>query len=402
MQDHQEELKAHIKQQASNYHKETIANRRYLHANPELSFHEHNTMRYVAEKLEAYGIAFTSGVADTGLVGLIKGEKNGDSKTIALRADMDALPIKELNEVEYKSKNEGIMHACGHDAHTASLLTCARILQESKAAFSGDIKLIFQPAEERFPGGASLMIKEGVLENPSPVSIIGQHVHPPLETGKVGFRTGPYMAAADELYFTVKGKGGHAAKPHLVIDPILMSAQLIQSLQRVVSRFTRPDLPAVLSIGKVIANGATNIIPDEVKLEGTFRSFDSDLRKAAHDEIRKIAAGVAASFGGEIEADVRIGYPSLYNHEALTSRTRKWAEAFLGQENVVDLELSLGGEDFAYYSQVRDACFYRLGTGNKSRGITSDIHTSTFDIDEKALEIGPGLMAWIAVNELSY
>lgn len=394
-----DQLRAKIKEQACALLDTTINNRRHLHANPELSFHEYNTMQFVASKLQEFGIPHTSGIANTGVVGIIEGRSPG--KTIALRADMDALPIREKNDIPYKSKNEGVMHACGHDAHTASLLCCAKILQDLKGEFDGTVKLIFQPAEERFPGGASLMIKDGVLENPSPVSVIGQHVHPPLQAGKVGFRSGPYMAAADELYFTVKGKGGHAAKPHLTIDPVLMSATLIQALQRVVSRFTKPDLPSVLSIGKVIADGATNVIPDQVTLEGTFRSFDATLRKTAHDEIRRIAKGVADSFGGEIEADVRVGYPALINHDVLTSRTKEFAVDYMGQENVVELDLSLGGEDFAYYTQQRDACFYRLGTGNIEKGITSDLHTPTFEIDESALETGPGLMAWLAVCEMA-
>ncbi len=378
----------------------SIAWRRHLHQHPELSFQERETARFVAERLSEMDISFKEGIAGTGLLGRIEG-KDPDSACIALRADMDALPIKEANyDSPYRSQNEGVMHACGHDAHTASLLGCASILQELREEFSGSIMLIFQPGEEKFPGGASLMIAEGVLDNPSPLSVLGQHVHPPLASGKVGFRSGAYMASADELYFTVRGKGGHAAYPHLVIDPVLMSAKLISNLQRVVSRFARPDQPAVLSIGRVIADGATNIIPDTVEIAGTFRSFDADLRQRSHEEIRRIARGTAEMFGGQIDVDIKVGYPPLHNDAELTARMRKQAEDFLGADHVVDLEISLGAEDFAYYSQQRAACFYRLGTGNLDRGITSPIHTSSFDIDENALDTGQGLMAWLAIREL--
>ncbi len=377
----------------------TIACRRHLHQFPELSYQEKETSRFVATRLGEMGIPFKEGIGGYGVVGMIEGSKPG-SAAIALRADMDALPIQETNDVSYRSGHEGVMHACGHDAHTASLLGTAAILQQLRSELRGTIKLIFQPAEEKFPGGASLMIADGVLKDPTPVSIFGQHVHPPLASGKVGFRSGPYMAAADELYFTVRGKGGHAAYPHLIIDSVLMASKLIINLQRVVSRFARPDQPAVLSIGRVIANGATNIIPDVVEIAGTFRSFDEDLRIRSHEEIRRIARGTAEMFDGRIDVDIKVGYPPLINHPGLTLRTRHLAEQYLGQDHVVDLDLSLGAEDFACYSQVAESCFYRLGTGNIDRGIVSPIHTSTFDIDENALDTGQGLMAWLAINEL--
>jgi amidohydrolase len=378
----------------------TISYRRHLHQNPELSFEEKETASFVGSRLLEMGIPIQEGVGGYGLVGLIEG-RNPQAAVVALRADMDALPIQEANNVPYRSKNDGIMHACGHDAHTASLLGTAQILMQLREEFEGTIKLIFQPAEERFPGGASLMIADGVLQNPAPAYVLGQHVHPPLASGKVGFRAGPYMAAADELYFKVIGKGGHAAYPHLIIDPVLMASKLIINLQRVVSRFARPDQPAVLSIGRVIANGATNVIPDYVEIAGTFRSFDADLRYRSHDEIRRIARGTAEMFDGQIEVDIKVGYPPLVNHPELTQRARLLAEQYVGSDNVVDLDISLGAEDFAYYSQSAESCFYRLGTGNVDRGITSSIHTPTFDIDENALDTGQGLMAWIAINELA-
>jgi amidohydrolase len=388
-----------IKELAAKYAGDTISDRRYLHANPELSFEEFNTCKYVAEKLRSFGIETQEGVAETGVVGLIKG-RNADKKIIALRADMDALPIVEANDVPYKSKNEGVMHACGHDVHTSSLLGSARILQEIRDSFEGTIKLVFQPGEEKIPGGASLMIKAGVLQNPAPVNIIGQHVMPAIPAGKVGFRSGMYMASADEIYVTVKGKGGHAAMPDKNIDPILIASHIIIALQQIVSRNCDPKLPCVLSFGKFIANGATNVVPNEVKIEGTFRTLDENWRKDAHAKMKKMAEYIAEGMGGECEFTVLNGYPYLKNEPELTGRLKSFATDFLGEENVVDLDLWMASEDFAYYTQQIDACFYRLGVRNEAKGIISGVHTPTFDIEESALETGSGLMAWLAVNEL--
>ena len=389
-----------IKQLAHTYAPDTVQVRRHIHANPELSFEEYNTAAYVKQVLEQYGIAAES-MADTGLVALIKG-RNPEKKTIALRADLDALPIVEANEVEYKSKNEGVMHACGHDVHTASLLGAARILQDLREEFEGTVKLVFQPGEEKFPGGASIMIKEGVLQNPAPEGIVGQHVFPMLPAGKVGFKSGMYMASADEIYITVKGKGGHAALPEMNIDPVLISAHLIVALQQIVSRHASPKTPSVLSFGKVEAKGATNVIPNEVKIEGTFRTMNEEWRREAHKKIKKLAEGLCESMGGSCDIDIKNGYPYLKNDPELTGVARSAAEAYLGTDNVVDLDLWMGAEDFAYYSQEVPACFYRLGTRNEERGITSGVHTPTFDIDEAALETGIGLMAYIALQELKH
>ncbi len=375
-----------------------VANRRYLHSNPELSFQEYNTAKFIAEQLNSLNLSPQS-MANTGIVAMIEG-KNPQSKVIALRADIDALPIIEANNVVYKSKNQGVMHACGHDAHTASLLGTAHILNELKDSFEGTIKLIFQPAEEKAPGGASIMIKEGVLQNPAPQSIIGQHVAPLIPIGKIGFREGMYMASTDELFITVRGKGGHAAMPEFLIDPVLIASHIIVALQQVVSRNFSPKIPAVLSIGKVIANGATNIIPNEVTMEGTFRTMNEEWRAIAHTKMKKIAEGIAESMGGSCEFTIMKGYPFLVNEPALTRRMRQAATDFMGQENIIDLDLWMAGEDFAFYSQQIDACFYRLGTRNEARGIVSGVHTPTFDIDESALEIGAGLMAWLALQEL--
>lgn len=391
-------LKDKISQLAQDIHNEVVGNRRHLHANPELSFEEHETSAFVKSKLQELGIAYQS-MADTGIVALISGDKPSDA-VVALRADMDALPILEANEVPYKSTKPGVMHACGHDVHTSSLLGTAKILSQIKDQFAGTVKLIFQPAEERLPGGANLMIKEGVLENPKPQAVIGQHVMPLIETGKVGFRAGKYMASTDEIYVTVHGKGGHGAQPQQNIDPVVITSHIIIALQQIVSRVADPKMPSVLSFGKVIANGATNVIPNEVKLEGTFRTMDEEWRGVAHQKMKKMAEGIAEAMGGSCEFNIMRGYPFLINEEKLTATTRAHAEDYLGKENVLDLDIWMAAEDFAYYSQVSDACFYRLGTGNEARGITSSVHTPTFDVDEDSLKLSTGLMTYIALKQL--
>lgn len=378
---------------------ETIESRRHLHAHPELSFQEHQTVAFVEKKLRAFGINHLEKKAETGLVALIEG-KNPGKKTVALRADMDALPIIEQNEVPYKSQNHGVMHACGHDVHTASLLGAAKILHEIRDEFEGTVKLIFQPGEELIPGGASLMIKDKALENPKPSGIIGQHVMPVIPVGKVGFRKGMYMASADELYITVKGKGGHGAMPETLVDPVLIASHMIVALQQVVSRNASPKIPSVLSFGRVEALGATNIIPNEVKIQGTFRTLNEDWRAKAHQHMLQIAHGIVEGMGGQLDFEIRKGYPFLKNADALTEKAQQAAIDYLGEDNVLDLDIWMAAEDFAYYTQEIDGCFYRLGTRNESKGITSGVHTPTFDIDEEALEIGSGLMAFIAVNEL--
>ncbi len=385
-----------IKSLSEKYFSETQSYRHHIHANPELSFQEYETSAFIQSQLIQLGIDFEV-KADTGIVAHVFG-KNANKKVVALRADIDALPIQETNEVPYKSKNAGVMHACGHDVHTSSLLTSLKILNETKAEWEGTVKAIFQPAEEKLPGGASIMIKEGALENPKASSIVGQHVMPLIEAGKVGFRSGKYMASTDELYIKVIGKGGHGAMPHLNIDPVLIASHMIVALQQVVSRNADPKLPSVLSFGKVIANGATNVIPNEVYIEGTFRTLDEEWRAKAHEHIKKIASGVVESMGGKLELEIRKGYPFLINDEAVTMRARTAAEEYLGKENVLDLDIWMAAEDFAYYSQVMPASFYRLGTGNMAKGITASVHTPNFNIDEESLKIAPGLMAWIAVK----
>lgn len=391
-------LKEDIKFLSKQIFPEVVANRRHLHANPEISFEEFETSLFVQKKLDEIGIPWEV-MANTGVVAHLKGNLPSD-KTLALRADMDALPIHEVAGREYGSKNAGKMHACGHDAHTSSLLGAAEILNALKDRFGGTVKFIFQPGEEKLPGGASIMIKEGVLENPSPSAVIGQHVMPMIEAGKIGFRSGKYMASSDEIYVKVKGKGGHGAQPQQNIDPIVITAHIITALQQIVSRIADPKIPSVLSFGKIIAEGATNVIPDEVYLEGTFRTFSEDWRVKAHEKMKKMAVGIAESMDASCDFEIRKGYPVLVNEESLTKQTRTFAEDYLGKENVVDLDLWLAAEDFAFYSQQVPAFFYRLGTGNKELGITSPVHTSTFDIDENALELSTGLMAYLAVKQL--
>ncbi|MBC7451949.1 MAG: amidohydrolase [Cytophagales bacterium] len=393
------EFKKRIQELASGGAADVISYRRHIHANPELSFEEYNTCNYVSKVLTSFGIRHDKGVAETGIVAYIEG-KNPSSKVIALRADMDALPIEEKNNVSYKSTNPGVMHACGHDVHTASLLGTARILSQVTDEFEGTVKLIFQPGEEKIPGGASLMIKAGALENPAPKYILGQHVMPGITAGKVGFREGMYMASADEIYITVTGKGGHAAMPDKNIDPILIASHIIVALQQVISRNCDPRIPAVLSFGKIIGMGATNIIPDEVKIEGTFRTLNEDWRADAKKRIKKMAESIAEGMGGSCEVTILNGYPFLKNAPELTKRMKDAAIDFLGQDNVLDLDLWMAAEDFAYYTQKIDACFYRLGIRNEEKGITSGVHTPTFDIDETALQTGSGLMAWLALKEL--
>ncbi len=387
-----------VKELAQQFSQETINNRQYLHAHPELSFEEYNTQKYIKLKLEEIGLEPTE-IAETGLVVCIEG-KNPTKKVVALRADIDALPIIETNEIGYKSKNIGVMHACGHDAHTASLMATAKILFQLKNEFEGTIKLLFQPGEEKAPGGASIMIKEGVLKNPSPHKMLGQHVAPQVPVGKIGFREGMYMASTDELYMTIKGKGGHGAMPDICVDPVLITSHIIVALQQIISRNKDPRHPSVLTFGKVIANGATNVIPNEVYVEGTFRCMNETWRAEGKQKMKKMAEGIAEAMGAECEFKIVHGYPYLENEPLLTRCMVAAAKKYMGNENVVELDLWMAGEDFAFYTHHVASCFYRLGTRNEAKGIVAGVHTPNFNIDESALEIGSGLMAWLALVEL--
>jgi len=379
---------------------ELVQLRQHIHRHPELSGEEVKTSEFICSTLEKYGIPFTRGIAGTGVVALVAG-KNPGKRCIALRAEMDALPIREENEAIYKSVTEGKMHACGHDVHMACLLGAGKILNHIKDNLEGTVKLIFQPSEETYPGGAIQMIRAGVLKDPDTVSVIGQHVINSIEAGKVGMKAGPYMASTDEVFLKVKGKGGHAATPEQVIDPVLIASHIIVALQQIVSRNASPLIPTVLSFGRISGEGRTNIIPGEVTVEGTVRTYDEAWRKAVHEKIGTMARGIAQSMGGDCEVTVSHGYPVLNNDETVTRKVRQWSIEYLGEKNVMDLEARMTAEDFSYYALEVPSCFYRLGIRNEAKGILSNLHTSTFDVDESCLETGAGLMAYIAQKMLS-
>ncbi len=385
-----------IKSLAKKYAPEFIEVRHHLHAHPELSYQEFETSKFIQQKLDSFNIPFEI-KATTGVIGMIKG-KNPESRIIALRADMDALPIEEKNEVPYKSTKPGIMHACGHDVHTTCLLGAARILSETKDEWEGTVKLIFQPGEEKNPGGASLLIKEGVLQNPAPSAIFALHVNPQLEIGKLSFRAGKVMASADEIYITIKSKGGHAAAPHLTTDTILVASHLVVALQQVISRNNNPLKPSVLSITSFQGGFTTNVIPSEVKLMGTFRAMDEDWRFKAHEIITKLSHELVSSMGAELELHIDVGYPTVYNNEHLHEVAKALAIDYMGAANVEETEIRMGAEDFGYYSQLIPGCFFRLGTANQQKGITAGVHTPVFNIDEAAIETGIGIMAWMGAG----
>jgi amidohydrolase len=390
------ELLSQIQLLAKKYADEFIAVRRHIHANPELSYQEFETSLYIQEQLRVMGIVFEQ-KATTGLVAVIEGN-NPTSRVIALRADMDALQIQEENEVPYCSTNDGVMHACGHDVHTSILLGAAKILVETKSHWEGTVKLFFQPGEEKNPGGASYMIRDGALQNPTPAGIIALHVHPGLDFGKLSFRKGRVMASADEIYITIKGKGGHAAAPHLTADTILIAAQLIVSLQQIVSRNNNPLSPSVLSICSIQGGHTTNVIPSEVKLKGTFRAMDETWRKKAHELITKQTIGLVESMGGEVDLLIDIGYPTVDNDPVFTESNWRLADDYMGKENVLETEIRMGAEDFGYYTQKIPGCFFRLGVRNEAEGIIHNVHTPKFNIDERAIETGIGMMAWLGAN----
>lgn len=386
-----------IASQAKALHPTIVAHRRHLHVHPELSFEEHNTARYVGQCLDRLGISWKI-EANTGVVATINGAKEGPC--VALRADLDALPIQEENECDYASSVAGVMHACGHDVHTASLLGAAAILNDCRKDWGGQLRLVFQPAEEKLPGGASLMIESGVLKNPQPSAMLAQHVFPDLEAGKVGFRGGAYMASTDEVYITLTGKGGHAALPHATVDTVMLAANCLVMLQQVVSRHCPPQVPCVLSFGRIEGLGATNVIPKEVSIAGTFRTLNEDWRRQAHQLIAGWVQKMADVAGAKALVRIEHGYPSLYNEPQLTQSCKVLATEYLGAENVVELDVRMTGEDFASYAQQVPACFYRLGTAKKGEAGRLAVHTPTFDVDESSMEVGAGLMAWLAFSQL--
>lgn len=385
-----------IAEKAHAYWEDFVAIRRHLHEHPELSYQEFETSKYIQDFLTQLGIPFQV-MATTGIVGLIQGQ-DPESRIVALRADMDALPILEENDIDFKSQNEGIMHGCGHDVHMTCLLGATKILWETKDQWKGTVKLIFQPGEEKNPGGASLMIKAGALEKPKPQAIFGLHVHPILEIGKLSFRKGQAMASADELYFTIKSEGGHAAQPQFTGDTILAASELVVSLQKVISRNRNPFDPSVLSICSFQGGHTTNVIPKEVQLKGTFRAMNEEWRFKAHKLIEREAEGIALATGTEIVTHVDVGYPCVYNQPEITERAWTIANQVMGNENVEETELRMGAEDFGYYTKEIPSCFFRLGVRNTEKGYIHNVHTPTFMADERAIEIGIKMMATLGAT----
>lgn len=388
-----------VRSKAEQYFEEIRTIRHHIHSNPELSYEEYNTSAFISQKLTEYGIEHQTGVAGTGVIGLIKG-KSPDKKCIALRADMDALPMQEANDVPYKSKNDGVMHACGHDVHSSCLLGIARILNDLKDEWEGSVKLIFQQGEEKHPGGANLLIEAGVLENPKPEAIFALHVYPHMPSGTVGFRAGQYMASTDEIYVTIEGKSGHAALPNQAIDPIAIGALVVTGLQQIVSRKANPIIPSVLTFGKIEAGFATNVIPDKLELWGTLRTMNEEWRAEAHRLIREFAEHTCAAYGAKATVHIPQGYPSLYNDPEVTNKAEAWAKEILGDENVKTLDLRMTGEDFSFYTLHMPGCFFRLGTNKNNEEFLASVHNAHFDIDEDAMKTGVETMTWITLNAL--
>ena len=366
---------------------------------PELSFKEWKTSEFIAGELAGMRIPFQSGIAGTGIIGTIEGN-NPEWKVIALRAEMDALPISEANRVAYRSKNDGVMHACGHDVHVASLLGSARIMQEIRHEFDGTVLLVFQPGEELIPGGARQMLEEGALQNPPPEAIFAQHVAPELMTGQIGFRNGTYMASSDELYITIRGKGGHAAFPEETTDSVLIASKIVVALKESISKERPAGVPSLLSFGKFLAHGATNVIPGEVNIEGTFRTFNEEWRKEAHRIMRTTATKLAGEENGVCDFHVAAGYPVLVNDHTITQQARKAASRYAGKENIVDLDLRMSSEDFACFAQAFPATLYRIGVRKPGMKVAPSLHSPGFDVDESVLELAAGNMAWVAVSSL--
>ena len=394
-----------IKSLAKKYFPQLVKIRQHLHQYPELSFQEFETSKYIQSQLKEAGIPFTTGHVKTGIVAIIQGQ-NPSSKTILIRGDMDALPIQENNHMSYQSAHAGIMHACGHDVHSTCVLGAAFILNETKHLWNGTIKIMFQPGEEVLPGGSSLMIKEGVLENPKVDKALALHVHPSMEIGKVGFKQGMYMASTDELYITVNGKGGHAAMPSNYVNPLLIASEMLLLINQ--SFMNKESLegtkgeqvPTVVAFGKIEGKGATNVIPDKVEMAGTMRTMDEAWRKNIHAHLETLVGFISEKYGITSNLRIEKGYPVLMNDVDFTKTCTASAKKYLGDTQVEELPLRMTAEDFAFITQKVPSCFFRLGTGNQARNLTSEVHTSTFDIDENALEIGAGLLAWLSIQEM--
>ncbi len=374
--------------------KDFVGYREHIHAHPELSFEEYKTSEYICQVLEEHDISYRK-VAETGIIADIVGSRKSD-RVLALRADLDALPIHELNEVPYKSTNDGVMHACGHDVHSAILLSTATVLQEFREELEGTVRCIFQPGEEKHPGGASLLIKEGVLDGVQ--AIVALHVYPHLPSGTLGFRKGKYMASTDEVYVTFKGRGGHAAMPHLAADPIALASEFVVGVQQVISRKKNPIEPSVLTFGTFNGGIAPNVIPDEVKLSGTLRCLDEDWRHAAHEHIQRYAEGLAQAWGCSAEVHIPLGYPSLYNHPMLTTRVEELMIQEMGESQIKTLDLRMTAEDFSFYTHHVPGCFYRLGTSKEGKEYTTPVHNAHFDVDPTSISVGVRAMTEIAMQ----
>ena len=394
------EIRNQIKQKAQQHFSSVVAIRRHLHQNPELSKQEKETSKYICSILDTIdGVEYQSNIGGYGIYGFIKGKKPY-KKTIALRADIDALPIKESTNLPFASLKEGVMHACGHDAHTAILLGAIKILSELREEFDGQVMFIFQPSEEHYPGGAITMLNDGIFNNITPKAIFALHTTPEIERGKIGIKEGKYMASTDEIYIEVRGKGGHGATPDLNIDPIVAASHIVIALQTLVSRNANPTLPTTFSVGTFLAEGRTNIIPSKVYLECIIRTFDNDWRKQAHKLIHRISEETAQAFGATADVFIDHGYPYLYNNPTLTKATRNLAQEYLGEENVLDIDMRMTAEDFAYFAQKIPACYFRLGTKKEGCEITN-LHTSNFDIDENSMKDAIGLMTYLAIKNLN-
>ncbi|MFP4368662.1 MAG: M20 family metallopeptidase [Candidatus Kapaibacterium sp.] len=384
-----------IKQKSEELITEITDYRRLIHSNPELSFEEHKTTAFIKEKLDEAGIKNIS-VTETGLVGIIGKE----GPCVALRADIDALPIKENTGLEFASINDGVMHACGHDMHTAMLLGASKILKSIEDEIPGTVKLIFQPGEEKIPGGASIMIEKGVLEDPAPEVVFGQHINPGAQSGTLSFVSGPAMASADEIYLTIKARGSHAAQPHIGSDAILTASTIINHLQTLITKFRNPLQPGVISITSIHGGSAPNIYPDEVKLMGTMRAFNQEWRENLHSLIKQNIAHICDMYNTQFELEIRKGYPALINNENTTDFIKDIAEKAFGSESVEDFEPKMWAEDFAYFAQIVPSTFWFLGVRPAGRDEMPPLHNSRLDPDEKAMTKGMALPAIAAYNYL--
>jgi amidohydrolase len=378
---------------------EVIQLRRHFHRYPELSYQETGTSIFICNWFEKNSIAFRKGIAGTGIIGMIKGKAEG-KKVIALRAEMDALPVNERNKTEYSSLNQGKMHACGHDAHMAMLMGTTKLLDSIRDQFAGTVLLIFQPGEEKSPGGARLIIESGELMNPKPDIVIAQHILPELETGKVGYKSGRYMASCDEIYITVTGKGGHAALPALTTDQIFIASNLVIRLKnRMSEKQAINKIPTVLGIGRISGEGATNVIPEKVYIAGTFRTFDEKWRAEGLALVKSVSAETENEFGVKIDVNIVEGYPVLFNDENLTSRAIEYSKVLLGQDKIETYDIRMSSDDFSFYSALAPSIYYRVGIRKKDSEMLK-LHTSDFDIDEDGMETGVANLSWLVYNFL--